>query len=272
MSHEGRAAVSLKVMKERGAPGVSTVKSWGVDPRLVQFEPGFNRPINREHVESIKAALRAGRELDDIKVRVDEGAIIAVDGHHRVTAAVEWLAEPGVKEPPEGFKLGAKQFRGNDADRVIHLITSSQGLALTPLERSIQYRKLAGWGWSVPAIAAAVGRSAQSVNDALVLADANSDVKHAVAENQISATNAVKIVRQSGSRAGEVIKQHVKAAKVEGKAKATAKQVAGATPKDLVVAIRAEMESGGRDRAEDRCPAFAELITYLRGTAASQPK
>ncbi|MCY0913234.1 hypothetical protein [Massilia antarctica] len=30
-----KPAVSLKVMKERGMLGVSTVKSWGVDPRLV---------------------------------------------------------------------------------------------------------------------------------------------------------------------------------------------------------------------------------------------
>lgn len=267
MSEQARAAVSLKVMKERGLPGVSTVKSWGVDPRLVEFEPGFNRPINREHVESIKAALRAGHELDDIKVRVEEGRIIAVDGHHRVTAAVEWLAEPGVKEPPGGFQLGAKQFRGGDAQRVIHLITSSQGLALTPLERSVQYRKLVAWGWSPQAIAEAVSRSAQSVSDALVLADANSDVKQAVAEKQISATNAVKIVRQEGERAGQVIKEHVQAAQKAGKAKATAKQVAGATPKDLVVAIRAEMESQGQQRAELLCPAFAELIAYLRGTA-----
>ncbi|WP_157778840.1 ParB/RepB/Spo0J family partition protein [Massilia violaceinigra] len=261
-----KPAVSLKVMKERGTPGVSTVKSWGVDPRLVQFEPGFNRPINREHVESIKTSLRAGHELDDIKVRIEEGAIIAVDGHHRVTAAVEWLAEPGVREPDGGFQLGAKQFRGGDAERVIHLITSSQGLGLTPLERSAQYRKLVGWGWTPAAIAEAVGRSVQNVSDALVLADANSDVKLAVTEKQISASNAAKIVRQSGGRAGAVIAEHVEAARLQGKAKATAKQIAGNTPKDLVSAIRREMDSGGTFRAEELCPSFADLITYLRST------
>ncbi|NHZ62630.1 MULTISPECIES: hypothetical protein [Massilia] len=270
--HDGeKPAVSLKVMKERGMPGVSTVKSWGVDPRLVQFEPGFNRPINREHVESIKASLRAGQELDDIKVRIEDGNIIAVDGHHRVAAAVEWLAEPGVREPEGGFQLGAKQFRGGDAERVIHLITSSQGLGLTPLERSAQYRKLVGWGWTSSAIADAVGRSVQNVSDALVLADANSDVKLAVTEKQISASNAAKIVRQSGGRAGAVIAEHVEAARLQGKAKATAKQIAGNTPKDLVAAIRREIESGGTFRAEEVCPTFADLITYLRGTAAGRP-
>lgn len=279
-----KPAVSLKVMKERGVAGVSTVKSWGVDPRLVQFEEGFNRPINREHVESIKAALRAGHELDDIKVRVEEGAIIAVDGHHRVTAAVEWLAEPGVQEPEGGFQLGAKQFRGNDAERVIHLITSSQGLALAPLERSAQYRKLIGWGWTHQQIAEAVGRSVQNVSDALLLADANSDVRQAVSAGSIAATEAIKVVRQHGEKAGAVIGRAVDAAKAAGKTKATAKHVEQTKPgwpkgdrvekirheitcDEFVAAIRREIATKGKERCEIACPAFADLISYLRSTS-----
>lgn len=278
-----KPAVSLKVMKERGMAGVSTVKSWGVDPRLVEFEAGFNRPIDREHVESIKAALRAGHELDDIKVRVDEGRIIAVDGHHRVTAAVEWLAEPGVQEPEGGFQLGAKQFRGGDAERVIHLITSSQGLALAPLERSTQYRKLVGWGWSHQMIAEAVGRSVQNVSDALLLAEANSDVHQAVRSGSIAATEAIKVVRQHGERAGAVIGKAVDAAQAAGKKKATAKHVEQTKPgwpkedrvekirheitcDEFVAAIRREIATKGKERCEVACPKFADLVAYLRST------
>lgn len=280
-----KLAVSLKVMKERGMVGVSTVKSWGVDPRIVQFEPGFNRPINREHVESIKAALRAGHELDDIKVRVEGGAIIVVDGHHRVIAAVEWLAEDGVQEPVGGYKLGAKQFRGNDAERVIHLITSSQGLALLPLERSTQYRKLAGWGWTPQAIAEAVGRSVQNVSDALLLADANSDVHQAVRSGSIAATEAIKVVRKHGEKAGAVIGKAVGAAQAAGKTKATAKhmeperlgwpkedRVASIrheiTCDEFVAAIRREMATMGKERCEVACPQFADLVAYLRSSSA----
>ena len=278
-----KPAVSLKVMKERGVAGVSTVKSWGVDPRLVEFEEGFNRAIDRDHVESIKAALRAGHELDDIKVRVEDGRIIAVDGHHRVTAAVEWLGEPGVKEPEGGFQLGAKQFRGNDAKRVIHLITSSQGLALTPLERSKQYRKLVAWGWNHAAIAAAVGRSLQNVSDALLLADANSDVHQAVQSGSIAATEAIKVVRKHGEKAGAVIDKAVVAAKAAGKSKATAKHVEAESPgwpkedrvakvrheitcDEFVAAIRREIETQGEERCEVACPQFADLVKYLRST------
>lgn len=262
---DDKAAVSLKVMRERGMPGVATVKSWGLDPRIIKIRPGFNRPISREQVESIKISLRAGATLDDIKVEVEDGVILMVDGEHRWTAVMEWLSEPGTQEPPDGYKMGAKQVRLSDAERVVHLITSSQGLGLTPLQRSEKYRLLAGWQWTPKQIADAVGFSENSVRDALVLSGANSDVKQAVTENKISATSATKLVRKHQSKAGAVIEQHLEEAKLQGKPSVTAKQIEGNTPRDLVNAIKKDRESGGTFKAEDLAPYFKDLILYLRG-------
>jgi hypothetical protein len=108
---------SLKAMAESKVEGIQTMKMFSVDPALVEVEDGFNRPLNREHIESIKITIKAGGILDPIWVRVDNGSIILVDGEHRLTAVLECIGE-GLSIPPNGYKMPAQQFRGNDAERV----------------------------------------------------------------------------------------------------------------------------------------------------------
>jgi ParB-like chromosome segregation protein Spo0J len=263
-----KQAVSLKVMAEAKLEGVNKITAFGVDPRIVEVEPDFNRPISRDHVESIKLTIKAGGKLPPIEVRVEQGKIILVDGEHRVIAYCECIAE-GLEMPPDGFRISAQQFRGSDADRIAHLLTSSQSLTISPLQRGIQYLKLIRLGWSNKQIADRVGRTATSIAESIFLAESNTDVQKAVEANEISASNAIKAVRQHGTKAGAVIKEHVESARLAGKAKATSKHISGSTPKNLPEAIKAEMESGGSFRAEALCPKYADLIQYLRGTAAA---
>jgi ParB-like chromosome segregation protein Spo0J len=257
---------SLKAMAESKVDGIQTMKMFSVDPALVEVEDGFNRPLNREHIESIKITIKAGGILDPIWVRVDNGAIILVDGEHRLTAVLECIGE-GLSIPPNGYKMPAQQFRGNDAERVAHLLTSSQGLPLTPLQRGIQYRKLEAFGWSHHEIANKVGRTTTHVAEMILLAGSNSDVQVMVASGEVSAANAAKVVRKHGEGAGKVLDSHMQAARMNGKKKITEKSISGATPKNLPEAIKWEMESGGAIRAHDICPKYADLINYLRGTS-----
>lgn len=253
-------------MAEAKVDGVRTVKQFSVDPRKVEVELGFNRPLNREHIESIKETMLTGVEIDPIWVRVDNGRIILVDGEHRVTAAKELLSDGKLPEPPDGYRMAAQQFRGNDAERIAHLITSSQGLALTPLQRGIQYRKLTGFGWTTKDIAQKVGRTVQHVSDVLLLAESDSDVQGMVAADEVAAHTAIKAVKKHGSGAGAILSDGVQAARLDGKKKATAKHLDGNTPKNLPQAIQFEIDSGGKFRAEDLCPRYKDLIAYLRNS------
>jgi ParB family chromosome partitioning protein len=254
-------AVSLKILAERHVDGVSKSTQFKLDPRIVEVEAGFNaRPLDRAHIDAMKLAFKSGAVFPPIFVRVDNGRIILVDGHHRTTAFNELIAE-GI----EIQSVDAIQFRGNDADRVAHMLTSAQGLPLTPLEMGLSYRRLIGFGWDVKQIAAKVGKTASHVGEMIKLAESNSDVQRMVASKQVSASNAVKMIRKHGEKAGPVMARHLETAKSAGKAKVTAKTIQGDTM-PLAKAIQAEIDSAGTVRAETLCPEHAPLIAYLRNS------
>jgi ParB-like chromosome segregation protein Spo0J len=219
------AFVSLKVAAEKKLHGddVSKVTSFAVAPQLLEIEEGFNaRPLDPTHVAEIAIAMRDGATFPPLEVRVDDGHIIVVDGHHRHAAALKLIAE-GFKVEP----LDCRQFRGDEAKRVAHMLNSASGLALTPLQLAVQYRKLIDLGWTEPQIANRRGKSVQHVKDMIQLADADSDVHQAVNAGQLSGTAALLMIKKHGARAGAVIREGVERAKAEGKDKVMPKALAG---------------------------------------------
>lgn len=213
-------AVSLKVLAERKIDGVQKTTRFQVDPSIIEIEPGFNRPIDQEHVDSIMASIKAGVELDALVVRVEDGRIILVDGHHRLTAILQLIAE-GI----EILRIDARQFRGNDAERIAHMLTSAQGKPLTPLEQGLQYRKLIGFGWTIQEVASKIGKSANYISQMLTLAESNSDVQGMVTRKEVAAHVALEIVKKHGSGAGKVLAGHLETARSAGKTKVTKKTV-----------------------------------------------
>lgn len=220
---------SLKAAAEdKSNPAVSKTTQFAIDPRALEVEEGFNaRPLNPDHVAEMSLALRNGATFPPLDVRVDDGRILIVDGHHRHAAALDAI--------DKGFEIKAldcRQFRGNDADRVAHMLNSASGLALTPLQLGVQYRKLIGFGWTEKQIADRRGKSVQHVKDMILLAESNSDVHQAVNAGQISGTAALNIVKKHGSKAGAVIREGLEAAQAEGKTKVTPKALArGSSPR-----------------------------------------
>ncbi|MFZ3286584.1 MAG: ParB N-terminal domain-containing protein [Telluria sp.] len=228
--------VSLKVAAEKKIHGDDVAKAthFNVKPLLIKVRPGFNRPICRDNVEQFKTAIRAGATIPPIYVYVDAGVIELVDGEHRWIAVCELIAE-GVDIP----YMAAIQFRGNDADRIAHLLTSAQGKPLSPLESGLQYLKLLRLNWDVKQIAARIGRSVTHVDQCIVLAESNTDVQEHVRNGDVSGTTAAKIVRKHGSGAGAVIKDKLTEAKAAGKKRVTAASDKPKAPTDeLIAAIK----------------------------------
>lgn len=213
--------VSLKQMAEGKVEGIQKTTQFQIDPRLLEVEEGFNaRDIDDEHVLSIADAITAGVVLPAIDVRVDAGRVIVVDGHHRRQAYL-YLINSGT----DIRRVDCRQFRGNDVDRIAHLVTSAQGKPLTPLEMGMQYKKLIALNLTEKEIADKIGKSRQHVMDMLALARANADVHEQVKRGQVSAKVAMKIVKKHGDAAGEVIAGHIAAAAASGKKKVTEKIV-----------------------------------------------
>ncbi len=257
--------VSLKSMAEDKdfTQGVGKATSFTVDPRILEIEEGFNgRPINADHVRAMADSYKAGATFPDIEVRVEDGCVVVVDGHHRREAAL--LA---ISEGAEIERIGARHFRGNDADRVMLMVTSQQGLPMTPLQLGVQYKKMIGFGWTAQAIAARAGKSAQHVKDCIALAETNSDVQGMVTRGEVSAAVALKTSKKHGSGAGKVLAEDLKKATASGKKKVTAKVATVKTvTMSLVDAIRAEIESNGVQKAHTLCPKYEREIQYLRAS------
>ena len=213
--------VSLKAAAEGKVVGVSKATTFNVDPAKIELEEGFNRPIDRAHVDQFKASIRGGATIPMIDVRVDSGRIIMVDGHHRHAAVMELRAE-GMEIP----SMSAAQFRGNDADRITHLLTSSQGKPLTPLEAGLQYLKLLRLQWTVQQIASRIGRSTTHVEQCITLAESGTDVQQHIRNGDISGSAAIKVVKEHGGAAGGVIKEALAAGAAEGKTKVKPKNLA----------------------------------------------
>lgn len=211
--------VSLKVAAEQKIHGddVTKVTSFAVNPTLLEVREGFNaRPLNTEHVEQMAISWTNGAVFPPLEVQVEDGHMYLVDGHHRHAAAL--LA---ISRGTPIRSVDCRQFRGNDADRVAHLITSASGLPLTPLQLGIQYRKLVGFGWTEKQVADRVGKTIVHVKDMIILAEANSDVHKAVNAGEVSGTTAVALVKEHGSKAGQVIRAALQEVQAEGKAKVT---------------------------------------------------
>lgn len=249
--------VSLKVAAEKKIHGdsVSKVTSFAVDPRLLEVEEGFNaRPLNLEHVAEMSIALQNGAIFPPLEVRVEEGHIILVDGHHRRAAALDAIAK--------GFEiksLDCRQFRGGDADRVAHMITSAGGLPLTPLQLGMQLRKLLGFGWTEKQIATRIGKSIEHVKNTILLAEANTDVHKAVNAGEVSSTTAAALVKKHGSKAGKVIQDGVAKAKASGKTKATPKMFAE-SPASLDLKLIVEWIPAATKLPDDDITVLAALL------------
>lgn len=212
--------VSLKAMAEdKELDAVGKITNFLVDPALIKVRPGFNpRPINPDHVEEMYTSFVAGASFDPMVVDVEGGEVFVVAGHHR--REMYLLAR---QRGHDIKRVEARQFRGTDAERVALTITSQQGLPLTPLQLGNQYAKLLSMGWTLPEVAARIGKSGQHVRDCLALTEADPKAKAMLDKGQVSADVVRTAMRQHGADAGKVLEADLKQAKADGKEKVTPK-------------------------------------------------
>ncbi len=195
----------------------------------VRIVPGFNlRDMSAEDyeadIEALMAHKQRGGQVPDIEVTLsaDGLGVDVVDGHRRFEADRR-LAALGV--PIEWVPI--KPFIGNDLDRLQRIMTSNEGRKLTALEVAQGYKRMTvQFHLSPDDIAHRVGKTRQHVDQMLILASAPHQVHELVKAGDVSATEAVKVVREHGAGAGE----HLADAKAKTGGKVTAKALKEWTP------------------------------------------
>jgi len=229
MTAETKAAKpvgSLKAMAEGKVEGIQKATYFKVDPQLVEFEEGFN--LREEgadldaYLDSLYQAMKAGAAIPPIDVSVVDGRIIARDGHCRTRAARRLVAE-GIE-----YMLEARQYRGNDADCVLHMLGTAQGKSLTPLEQGRGYMRLTRYGMTVVQISERTGLHRNTIDNWLILAEAPSDIQQMVSRGEVAALVVVDAMRKHGTaKAAELLKGKIEKVQASREKKVTKKHVGG---------------------------------------------
>ena len=243
--------VSLKAMAEdKSIDGVAKVTHFKVDPRIITIEQGFNvrsklygqmTPARRAYIDSLKAAKLAGAVFPPLDVRVEEGEVILVDGENRLLMDLELIDEGHDIQFVE-----CRHFRGNDAERVAHMVsTGQQGLPLTPLESGHGYRRLANWGWPVQRIAAFARRSDTHVEQCIMLAESDTALQEMLVRDEVSADVVIPLLRKHGSKKTlEILIDRLQHERANGGKKVTAKTLYGpAIPRPVVSKVVSSLDT-----------------------------
>jgi len=195
--------MSLKQRAEKREQGVTKHSLYfKLDPRLLKIEAGFNARIMtddlREYIDQLKIDILAGAIFPAIDIRSEGDDAYVVDGHCRTTAYHELIAEGH----HEILTVDVREFRGNNVDRVFHMLGTAKRKQLSTLEQGIGYLKLVNFGWSRADIADRAKKSPSHVDQALTLAMANSDVQMLVATEQVPGRVAIAAIKEHGHAAG----------------------------------------------------------------------
>jgi len=197
-----------------------------VNIRNIKIVDGFNVRTQddelREHIASLLGALVANLPIPAIEVWVnpETGDIELVDGHCRFTAYLQYADI----EPEFDNYISAVKFEGTPFQRKMRVASSNKQLKVKPVELGRLYIQARDeFGASRQEIAAEAGMSLAHVDQHILLASGSEEVHAAVGAGVISATEAVKIIRDHGDNAPAELERRKEIATAQGKAKVTAK-------------------------------------------------
>lgn len=192
----------------------------------IKIVDGFNVRTQddelREHIASLLAALVANLPIPAIEVWVnpETGDIELVDGHCRFAAYLQYADI----EPEFDNYISAVKFEGTPFQRKMRVASSNKQLKVKPVELGRLYIQARDeFGASRQEIAAEAGMSLAHVDQHILLASGSEEVHAAVGAGVISATEAVKIIRDHGDNAPAELERRKEIATAQGKAKVTAK-------------------------------------------------
>lgn len=222
-----------------------------VNINAIKVIDGFNVRIDddelREHVASIAGALTANLPIPPIEVWVnpETGDIELVDGHCRFHAYQQYAE---MTDDFDGY-ISAVKFDGTPGQRRMRIASSNKQLKLKPVELGRLYIDARDIdGLSRQEIAAEAGMSLAHVDQMIKFAGGAEPVHQAVDRGEISATEAVKLIRDFGDDAPAELERRQEAAKELGKGKVTAKVAAPKAPSrprvDLVVSNAVVLVNG----------------------------
>lgn len=203
--------------KDKNGTGITVKKTFMVPYEELYLEPGDNiRPPNEAHARKMCELWKSGADLPALSVQVTEKGVKIIDGQHRYIGAGYAIAD-GVNIP----RIECKDFIGTELERLAHQAGTSEGLAITPVQRAKQYNRARNAGHTIQEIADAFHRSTSDVETHLQLLSSGDELIKLVEAGEIAATTAVALSREHGPKADTIATNLMGKAKAAGKKKLT---------------------------------------------------
>lgn len=183
-----------------------------VDPTKLVIIPGWNeKEYTVEQIEEMAASLESQGQREDIRVisykkdkvfqtkygeyTLSAGEVAVVHGHRR-TLGGRLLRERGV-EIALSAKVESESL--SEANLVLTQIVDNATVNLSPLQEGLLLKRSLILGNTEESVAKELGKSIQFVKDRIALAELPGTVKDLIQSNQISATNASRIFKESNN-------------------------------------------------------------------------
>ncbi len=167
------------------------------DPRLLKIDARYNireldAPDEREALDELKEQIRESGVRVPLEVRLAGEDVLIVAGHRRHKVVME-LIRDGVEI--ETVPIIHEPKWASDAERDLSLITSNSGKPLSPMQKAEVVRRLLAHGWDEKKIAAKIGVTDNTVRRFIEMLALPEAVKEQVKQGDVSATLAVKTVK-----------------------------------------------------------------------------
>ncbi len=244
--------------------------------RKLQIMDGFNvrtdSQDNKNHIDALAQSMIQNGFYRDKPITVfagkdadNEDTLFVTDGHCRL-AAVALAVKAGAEI--ERVPVLLKPAETTLADLTAALANGNNGKPLAPLELAAVCKRLLSYGVAEGDVAKRVGITPKYLGDLRALAGAPASIRKAVEKGNLSATEAVKQIREKGVKAPAAIEEGIKKAEAAGKTRVTNKHIDGPAKekkerkarksKDEPVGTeiapgRTEVRAFGSDNYEDRC-------------------
>lgn len=206
---------------------------WNIPVKKLKVIPGFNlredTPANRQHIETLARSMLANGYFKDKplagyagKDDKNKDVIFVVDGHCRLEAVAK-ANEQGAKitSVPVILKPGGTSAE----DLTVAMAAGNNGKPFEPLELAKVCQRLQGYNMERKTICERIGITPKYFGDLMTLLAAPVSIRKLVASGKLSATEAVKQIKEKGADAAPAIEQAATEAEAAGKKKITRKTI-----------------------------------------------
>lgn len=207
--------------------------AYNINPYSIVVKDGFNvrnfeTPAMQTRVQELAQSIATRGLLKPLEIRMEGSDPVLIDGETRLRAVFYAIEEMGVEITSVKILLVARGT--SDADATMNLYTQNDGLALTPLQKGMVFKRLQRFGWSLDRIAEESGLTAIRVGQLIDMTGLPSDIQGMIEMGQVSATFAWQVYNEQGQDADDtltILTNGVSEAAAAGRTKVTKRTVDG---------------------------------------------